>query len=263
MRALLWLLGILLLFAAGYYLLTNYSPQESTRMATSTTGASTSSAVTVVPIEHATGLIRWDDTVIYFDPTGGAEAFAGQPAADIILVTDIHGDHMSTSTLAAVRGDATLVVPQAVQDLLPDELKAKAAILANGETTVQEGITISATPMYNLPDADNADRHTKGRGNGYLLEKDGYRVLIAGDTAGTPELRAMRDIDVALVPMNLPYTMSVEEAADAVLEFKPRTVYPYHYRTPDGLSDVDRFKQLVNAADPSIDVVLAAWYPSQ
>ncbi len=115
--------------------------------------------------------------------------------------------------------------------------------------------------MYNLPDAENKDRHTKGRGNGYLLSDGMMRVYIAGDTAGTPEMRALTNIDIALIPMNLPYTMGVDEAADAVLAFRPKKVYPYHYRSPDGLADVNRFRDLVTAGNANIEVVLAAWYP--
>lgn len=222
----------------------------------------TSSPVTITPIEHATGILEWDDTVIYFDPTGGAEAFSDRPVAHIILVTDIHGDHLSTSSLSAVRGDAVLIVPKAVSDQLPQELSANAVVLENGESSTQRGFRIEATPMYNVPESDDAF-HTKGRGNGYIVEKDGFRVLIAGDTGNTPELRAMQNIDIALIPMNLPFTMSVEEAAEATLAFKPKMVYPYHYRGQQGLSDVERFKQLVNAADPSIEVVLVDWYPNQ
>ncbi len=218
-------------------------------------------AVQVVPISHATAVLRWGDTVIYTDPTGGGEAFKSQPAADIILLTDIHGDHLSTSTLSEVVGpNVAFIVPQAVKDMLPGELASRARILANGDTTTEKGFAISAIPMYNLPESADAF-HTKGRGNGYLIERDGFRVYVAGDTAGTPEMRALEDVDIALVPMNLPYTMGVEEAADAVLAFKPKHVYPYHYRGPDGLADVAKFKQLVNVGDPNIDVVLLNWYP--
>ena len=176
-------------------------------------------------------------------------------------MTDVHGDHLSTSTLAAVVGPrTTLIVPQAVKELLPEDLASRALVLPNGERAAEMGFDILAVPMYNLP-GSSADFHTKGRGNGYLIERDGTRVYVAGDSAGIPEMRALRDIDIALIPMNLPYTMGVEEAADAVLAFKPRQVYPYHYRGPDGLADVGRFKELVNAGDPNIDVVLANWYP--
>ncbi len=218
--------------------------------------------IQVTPIEHATAVLRVAGKAVYVDPTGGAEAFAGETGADIVLVTDNHGDHLSTSTLAAVVGSAVLVVPQAVKDQLPAELAERAVVLANGESTTVEGMTITAIPMYNLPGKTNSDFHTKGRGNGYVVEQNGARVYIAGDTAGTPEMRALTDIDVALVPMNLPYTMSVEEAAEAVLAFKPRQVFPYHYRGQGGLADVNKFKELVNAGDPAIEVVLGEWYPN-
>ena len=219
-------------------------------------------AVTVVPITHATAVLRYKDATVYTDPTGAASLFAGQPAADIVLVTDIHGDHLSTTTLAAVVGTTTsLIVPQAVKDLLPAALAARARVLKNGETIQEKGFSITGVAMYNLPEATSSP-HVKGRGNGYVLEKDGARVYIAGDTAGTPEMRALKNIDIALVPMNLPYTMTVEEAADAVLDFKPKAVYPYHYRGQDGLSDIQKFKQLVNAGDPAITVVLLDWYPA-
>ncbi len=222
------------------------------------------SPVTVTPISHATAMLEWGDSIIYTDPVGGAEAFANRPSPAVILVTDIHGDHLSTSTLALfTKRNVTFVVPQAVKDLLPTELAERVNVLANGEEmTTREGLTIRAMPMYNLPES-NDSKHTKGRGNGYILSKDTYRVYVAGDTAGTPEMRALTNIDMAFIPMNLPYTMSVEDAADAVLAFKPKKVYPYHYRTPEGFSDVQKFKTMVNAGSPAIEVILAEWYPKR
>lgn len=259
-----YILGTAVLAAVlvgGFYLFINYQPPQPQEPMPN---APENTSLEVVPLEHATGILKWDGANIYFDPVGASTTFAGQPPADIILVTDIHGDHLSTSTIAAVLGSASLIVPQAVAALLPPDLAARASILANGQSYVDtKGFSVTAIPMYNLPTAENKDRHVKGRGNGYLIEKDGTRVYIAGDTAGTPELRAMSDIDIAFVPMNMPYTMSVEEAADAVLSFRPRTVYPYHYRSPDGLADVNKFKQLVNEGDPTINVVLGAWYPAE
>lgn len=226
---------------------------------TADTGAE--SPVTVTPITHASAILEWSGTAIYTDPTGGAAAFQGKSPANIIVVTDIHGDHLSTSTLTAVVGSSTLIVPQAVKDLLPATLASRAKVLPNGQTITEQGFRITAIPMYNLPESADS-RHTKGRGNGYIIERDGYRVYIAGDTSGTPEMRGLTDIDMAFVPMNLPFTMSVEEAADAVLDFKPARVYPFHYRGQDGLADVNKFKELVNAGNPDIDVVLLNWYPS-
>jgi len=262
MRTLLWFVIICLIAFGGYYY---FYMQDNAAAAPdpSLTPMATSTNVSIIPLEHATGILWWDNTALYFDPVGTAALFAGQPAADIVLITDIHGDHLSTSTLSSVVGNAKLIVPQAVKDLLPAELQAKASVLSNGQSQTVQGFTITAVPMYNLPSAANKDRHTKGRGNGYLIEKDGFRVYLAGDTAGTPEMRALTDIDIAIIPMNPTYTMSVEEAADAVLVFKPKTVYPYHYREPSGLSDVSKFEQLVNAGNPDINVVLGAWYPSE
>jgi L-ascorbate metabolism protein UlaG (beta-lactamase superfamily) len=259
MRTLYWTLSVIVL-VGGLYAFNSYIYNEKQADMHTDTRAMEDSIFSVIPIQHATGILVLGGTTIYFDPTGGAEAFAGLPPADIVLVTDIHGDHLDVDTLKAVVREAHLVVPKAVKDELPVELAAKAEVMENGETLDIDGVRIEATPMYNLPDAENANFHTKGRGNGYLVEKEGFRVYLAGDTAGTPEMRAMEDIDVAFVPMNLPYTMSVDEAADAVLAFKPKVVYPFHYRGPDGLADVERFKELVNAGDPSIEVILAKWY---
>lgn len=114
--------------------------------------------------------------------------------------------------------------------------------------------------MYNVPEAQDS-RHVKGRGNGYIIEREGYRVYVAGDTGNTNELRSLRNIDMAFIPMNLPFTMSVEDAASAVVAFKPKQVYPYHYRQQDGFADVNKFKQLVDAANIDTDVVLLNWYP--
>jgi L-ascorbate metabolism protein UlaG (beta-lactamase superfamily) len=218
--------------------------------------------VEVMPISHATGILKWGSTLVYMDPTGGKEAFDGKPEADIVLITDIHGDHLNVETLEAVLGDATLIVPQAVIAMLPQNLAAKAVVMNNGDKRTEQGIEILAMPMYNLPEADDS-RHLKGRGNGYVLEREGYRVYIAGDTAGIPEMRSLTGIDMAFIPMNLPYTMDVEEAASAVLDFQPKKVYPYHYRGPEGLSDINRFKELVNQGGKDIEVVFGDWYPEK
>jgi L-ascorbate metabolism protein UlaG (beta-lactamase superfamily) len=216
--------------------------------------------LTIQPITHATLVLSYQNKNIYVDPTGGAEAFKGLGAADIILITDIHGDHFDPKTVEAINTNkTTLVVPQAVADLLPPTInKQKVVILKNDAKTAQAGIIIIAVPMYNLPGSDNEKYHTKGRGNGYVLEIGGKRVYVSGDTADTPEMRALKNIDIAFVCMNLPYTMDVNSAAQGVLAFKPKTVYPYHYRG----QDVNTFKSLVNAANKAIDVRLLNWYPT-
>lgn len=261
MKTILWLLVAMALLLIAFFGLNKYIYTE--KQGDETDTAMSQTPIEIIPIEHATAVVRWGDAIFYTDPVGGAEKFTAQPAANIVLVTDVHGDHLNAETLAAVLGGATLIVPQAVKDELPADLAAKAKVVANGETIAEQGFSITGIPMYNHPEAENSKFHSKGRGNGYVIEKDGFRVYIAGDTAGTPEMRALTNIDIALVPMNLPYTMDVEEAADAVLAFKPKKVYPYHYRGPGGLSDVNRFKQLVNEKDRSIEVILTDWYPKQ
>lgn len=218
-------------------------------------------SVTVSPLEHATTVLTLASTTIYVDPVGGGDSFKEYSAPELIVITDIHGDHLNVRTLEQVSTDNTVIVaPQAVADMLPQVLSAKTVVLANGEKTEQKGVSIEAIPMYNLPEQDD-EAHTKGRGNGYVLEKEGTRVYVAGDTDGTEEMRALTDIDVALVPMNPPYTMSVEEAVEAVVAFAPSQVYPYHYRGANGLSDIEKFKQLVEEKNTSIEVVLLNWYP--
>ena len=113
--------------------------------------------------------------------------------------------------------------------------------------------------MYNLRE-EALKFHTKGRGNGYVFSIDNQRIYFSGDTEDIPEMRALKNIDKAFVCMNLPYTMTVESAADAVLEFKPKEVYPYHYRGTVGLSDVAKFKSLVNKGNAEIKVVQLDWY---
>lgn len=216
----------------------------------------------IQPITHATVVFTWNKKTIYVDPTGGAEAFAGLPAPTLILITDIHGDHLDLKTLAALHPTkAIIVAPKAVADQLPPELDERVAVLANGRHLDTLGLSIRALPMYNLPETPDS-RHPKGRGNGYVLGLGGKNVYLSGDSEDIAEMRALRGIDVAFVCMNLPYTMDISQAASAVLAFQPRIVYPYHYRGQGGLSDVAAFKKAVAAGNPKIDVRLRNWYPA-
>jgi L-ascorbate metabolism protein UlaG (beta-lactamase superfamily) len=214
----------------------------------------------VQPVGHASLVLTWDNKTIYVDPSGGAEAFAGLAPPDLVLITDIHGDHCDTKTLAGLNtGKAIFVVPQAVADKLGETAKAKVVVLPNGERTDLSGIAVTAVPMYNLPETPDS-RHPKGRGNGYVVNLGGKNVYLSGDTEDIPEMRALQGIDVAFVCMNLPYTMDVDQASAAVLAFKPKIVYPYHYRGQNGLGDVESFKQKVAAGSKAIDVRLRNWY---
>jgi L-ascorbate metabolism protein UlaG (beta-lactamase superfamily) len=215
----------------------------------------------IQPISHATLTMMWDNKTIYVDPVGGATAFSEFPSPDIILITDIHGDHLQLETLQELPiENTTFVVPEAVADQLPKDLGKKIIILKNGDKTNLGDITIEAVPMYNLP-GSSSSFHQKGRGNGYVLTMGGKKIYLSGDTEDIPEMRALKNIDVAFVCMNLPYTMDVDHAASAVLEFKPKIVYPYHYRGQGGLSDVEKFKSLVSEGNPDIEVRLRQWYP--
>jgi len=217
--------------------------------------------LTVQPIMHASLILTINGVTIYADPSG-ANNFKGMKAPDLILITDIHGDHFDIKTIDAIKQATTwLVVPQVVADKLPEADKAHLVILKNGDQKVVAGISIRAIPMYNLPESPTA-MHTKGRGNGYVLGIGGKNIYLSGDTQGIPEMRSLKNIDVAFICMNLPYTMDVKEAADAVLAFKPKIVYPYHYRCQNGLSDINQFKALVEAGDKNIEVRLRNWYPA-
>jgi L-ascorbate metabolism protein UlaG (beta-lactamase superfamily) len=220
-------------------------------------------ALTIQPLNHASLVLSLANLTIYADPTSAAN-YTGIKAPDIILITDIHGDHMDSAKLRSLLGANTIfIAPKAVIAHLGADLPGKVIALSNGEQTSQSGITIAAIPMYNLPASTTDPRHPKGRGNGYVLSIGGKKIYLSGDTQGIPEMRALTGIDVAFVCMNLPYTMDISEAADAVLAFKPHIVYPYHYRGQGGLSDVAAFKAKVEAGDKNIEVRLRNWYPSK
>jgi L-ascorbate metabolism protein UlaG (beta-lactamase superfamily) len=213
----------------------------------------------VHPIEHATFVMAWNGKTMAVDPVGGALAFADFPKADLILITDVHGDHLSVETVAALSGPlTTIVAPVAVAEKFPAPDRARISVLANGESMEWEGVVVEAVPMYNITEG-REKFHVKGRGNGYVLTVGGKRIYIAGDTEDIPEMRSLEDIDAAFVCMNLPYPMEVEPAADAVLEFRPKIVYPYHYRGKGGMSDLEAFSAIV-AKDPEIEVRLLEWY---
>lgn len=218
--------------------------------------------LTISPVLHSTLVLQYDGKTIYVDPYGGAQMFSNYSAPDLVLITDIHGDHLNAETLGALDlANTELIAPQAVIDQLGDVSFKETHALGNGEDTDWESIQVDAIPMYNLPETADS-RHPKGRGNGYVLTFGDKKVYISGDTEDIEEMRQLQDIDVAFVCMNLPYTMDVNQAADAVLDFKPAIVYPFHFRGGgDTFSDVEEFKKLVNEGDSDIEVRLRNWYP--
>jgi L-ascorbate metabolism protein UlaG (beta-lactamase superfamily) len=208
--------------------------------------------VKITPLYHASTLIEAGGKTIYLDPAKPAK-LTGLPKADLILITDIHGDHMDPASIQEIsRGSTEILAAPAV---VPTVTSAKR--IANGETKTWQAWTIEAIPAYNLKRGPAPGKlfHDKGRGNGYVLTYGGKRFYFSGDTEGIPEMRALKNIDVAFVCMNLPYTMPPEEAAEAVKAFHPKIVIPYHYRG----SDLSVFQK--GLAGTGIEVRLLDWYP--
>jgi len=146
------------------------------------------------------------------------------------LVTHEHGDHINgVGALARKYAIPVWATGAGAQAKMTPELQAKAQVLGNGDTTAFGDMTIDAIPAYNITE-ERKNFHPQGRDNGYVLTIGEFRVYISGDTEDTAEMRALTDIDLAFVCMNLPFTMTVEQAASAVNEFKPGVVIPYHYR---------------------------------
>lgn len=220
-------------------------------------------SIKIHPVLHGSMVIEFNNTTVYIDPYGGGQLFSAYGTPDIVLITDIHGDHLHQKTLNALdTSNSTIIAPQAVYDKIDTSYQTRIEILNNDQQTEIKEIEITAVPMYNLPESTDS-RHPKGRGNGYILKFDGTTVYISGDTEDIPEMRNLKGIDIAFVCMNLPYTMDVDQAASAVLEFQPKVVYPFHYRGKDGLADVNKFKQLISSKNPIIDVRLRTWYPEK
>lgn len=206
-------------------------------------GADADEVFTVTPIKHASFILQSGATTIYVDPVGEAAAFSGFAPPDLILITHIHKDHLDPQLLAILKQEQTQIIgpPTVIEQL------GYGTILRNGETSKMPGLTIEAIAAYNTT-AERLNFHPQARDNGYVLSKDGVRLYISGDTEDIPEMRALRNIDIALLCMNLPYTMTVEQAASAVNDFKPAQVIPYHYRNQGGMSDLDAFELLVTTS---------------
>lgn len=204
----------------------------------------------LTPIQHASLMIKAGGKVLYVDPAQGS--FDGLPQADYILLTDIHGDHMAPPILEKLKKPGTVILaPKAVAATV-----TSATVIANGETKTIGDFKVEAIPAYNLTRGPSAGQlyHDKGRGNGYVVTYGGKRFYFSGDTEGIPEMKALRNIDAAFVCMNLPYTMTPQEAAEAVRAFKPAVVYPYHFRG----SDTAAFAKALEGS--GIEVRVRDWY---
>jgi L-ascorbate metabolism protein UlaG (beta-lactamase superfamily) len=210
------------------------------------------------PLYHASLALSWNGRVIYVDPDDDPAfetRYASLPKADLILVTHDHGDHYSTNKLATLRStNGTLVVPHKVFNRADfTAFRPHAIPLAYGGTTTAQGIAIEAVAGYN-------SYHTFTNNNAYVVTLGGRRLLITGDSGNTPELRALANIDVAFLCINIPFTMTIFDATNLVRAIQPRIVYPYHYRDSGGSqTNAAAFKQILGL-QPGIEVRLRNWY---
>jgi L-ascorbate metabolism protein UlaG (beta-lactamase superfamily) len=212
--------------------------------------------LTVYPINHGSVVFTFNGTTVFADPFGGAYLYEQFDAPDIILITHTHGDHFNPETLSGLNtNNTTFIVPETVANEMGDRYSNQMQVIANDESITVMDIPVRAVAMYNLP-GDETVRHKKGDGNGYVIDFGSQSVYVSGDTEDTPEMRALEAIDIAFVCMNLPYTMDIERAASAVIDFQPGIVYPYHHRG----QDIVAFKQLVDAANVGVEVRLKDWY---
>lgn len=190
-------------------------------------------------IGHGSLLFTFRDRNLYVDPYSKLADYSKLPKADLILITHEHQDHLDQSAIEAVTTKETkIVLTGKAAEKLPN-----GTVMQNGDVKTVEGVRIEAVPAYNLVHKRENGQpfHPKGQGNGYVLSFGDTRVYVAGDTENTPEMKALKDIDIAFLPMNLPYTMTPEMTADAATSFKPAVLYPYHY----GDSDVSRLVELL------------------
>jgi len=207
------------------------------------------------PIDHASLVLEFDGKAIYVDPVGGAELYASLPAPSAILITHGHGDHFDVPTLEAIVGDAPLITNGDVHSKLPEALKANATAMANGEDGTILDIPIRAIAAHNTTE-DRMNYHPVGVGNGYVLSFGDSQVYVAGDTEPTQDMLGLSDIAVAFLPMNLPYTMTPQQAVEAINTFMPAIIYPYHY----GESDLS---PLETDVVEGVEVRLRNWYANR
>jgi L-ascorbate metabolism protein UlaG (beta-lactamase superfamily) len=190
---------------------------------------------------HASLLLAFQGINIFVDPFGQVADYSKLPKADVILCTHEHRDHLDPQALAAIRTPTTLLV---LNPLGAEQIE-NSIVMRNGDKQIVAGLPIEAVPAYNMlhKREDGKPFHPKGLGNGYILTFGKTRLYLAGDTENIPEMKNMHEIDIAFLPMNLPYTMTPEMAADAAMKFKPRILYPYHF----GNTDTSKLAELLES----------------
>ena len=253
------------LIAAGFVALAASAPVRA-QVAGSDHLSTSGGALDIAPIHHASMMLTYQGAHILIDPAplDGAKGdavtapYKAMPQPDFILITHVHGDHFNVPILEAVAAPKTVIVaPQNVRDAMPPDLQAKTKVMKNGEKGALGAVPVEVVAMYNITPA-RLNFHPKGVGNGYVMTFGDKRVYVAGDTEETPELEHLPNIALAFIPVNLPYTEDVPAAAKWVKDFKPKIVFPYHYRNGDGAtSDMAAFSTAVGNASL---VRLRKWY---
>jgi L-ascorbate metabolism protein UlaG (beta-lactamase superfamily) len=198
-------------------------------------------------IGHGTLMFTFNGKVIHVDPWSKLADYGKLPKADMILLTHEHRDHLDPKALEQIRTEKSVVVaPEACTGQIRD-----AVVMENGDFKTISGLEIEAVPAYNLVHmrSEGVPFHPKGRGNGYVIAFGDKKVYVAGDTENTPEMKSLKGIEIAFLPMNLPYTMTPEMVADGAKGFNPKILYPYHY----GDTDPSRIVNLLKD-QPEIEV---------
>jgi L-ascorbate metabolism protein UlaG (beta-lactamase superfamily) len=199
--------------------------------------------LTITFIGHGTLMFTWNGLVIHVDPWKRLADYSALPGADIILITHEHGDHLDAGALEILTSDHTeVIVTEACR-----AAGTAGLVMSNGDTAAVKGIEIVAVPAYNIKHKrkNGEPFHPKGRGNGYIVTFGDTRVYIAGDTENIPEMKELGGIDIAFLPVNLPYTMTPEMAAEAALSFRPRILYPYHF----GDTKISKLEELLGGSE--------------
>ncbi len=199
-------------------------------------------------VQHASLFFEFDGKIIHIDPVSRMGDYENYPKADLILVTHHHGDHLDINAIHELTKENTKVIlTQTCQDM--NEALSNVITMKNGDILNINGLEISAIPAYNIiHKRDNGEPfHAKGIGNAYIIQFADKTVLIGGDTENIPEIKELKNIDIAFLPMNLPYTMTPEMVADVAKAFQPKVLYPYHY----GDTDTSKLIELLKPARPA------------